>query len=162
MTVIGQHHTPAALPRGKGPRCPLNRTVGGLQSRPESWPYKWLYQTKMGTLIFVNIGPKPWFWYCSLRGVGGWTTENWQKIYFSFFFSTVVTCILILSKFYYQLMHKRTVLKSSIKIYIKTAPTCFVVITIIRERTIRVWAGGVAACSHTTRLTTPMYFNWLF
>jgi len=35
-------------------------------------------------------------------------------------------------------MHKRTVLKSSIKIYIKTAPTCFVVITIIRERTI--WA----------------------
>jgi len=42
--------------------------------------------------------------------------------------------------------------KRSIKTYIKTAATCFGVITIIRERTIRVWAGGVAACSHTTRL----------
>jgi len=33
-------------------------------------------------------------------------------------------------------MHK--IFKRSIKIYIKTAPTCFGVITIIRERT--VWA----------------------
>jgi len=39
-------------------------------------------------------------------------------------------------KFYHELMHKRTALKISIKIYIKTAPTCFGVITIIRERTI--------------------------
>ena len=81
MTVIGQHHVPAALPRWKAPRCPLNRTVPGLQSRPEGWPYKWLCQTKMGTLIFVNIGPKPWFWHCSLRGLGGWTTENWRNTF---------------------------------------------------------------------------------
>ena len=36
-------------------------------------------------------------------------------------------------------MHKRIAFKSSIKIYIKIAPTCFGVITIIRERTIRSW-----------------------
>jgi len=48
---------------------------------------------------------------------------------------TAVPCILILSKFYYQLMHKRTALKRSIKIYVKTAPTCFGLIAIIRERT---------------------------
>jgi len=35
-----------------------------------------------------------------------------------------------LSNFLHQLMHK--FLKRSIKIYIKTAPTCFGVITIIR------------------------------
>jgi len=35
-------------------------------------------------------------------------------------------------------MHKRIVLKRSIKIYIKTAPKCFGVITIMREHTI--WA----------------------
>jgi len=40
------------------------------------------------------------------------------------------------SKFYYQLKHKRIDLKKSIKIYIKTVPTYFGVITIIRERTI--------------------------
>ena len=33
------------------------------------------------------------------------------------------------------MMHKRIVLKRSIKIYIETAPTCFGVITIIREHT---------------------------
>jgi len=36
---------------------------------------------------------------------------------------------------YYQLMHKKTVLKRRIKIYIKTAPTYVGLITIIRERT---------------------------
>ena len=49
-------------------------------------------------------------------------------------FFTVVPCFLILSKFLHQLVHK--FFKRSIKIYIKTAPTCFGVITIIRERTI--------------------------
>jgi len=51
-----------------------------------------------------------------------------------FLFPTVVPCILILSKFLHQLTHR--VFKRSIKIYIKRAPTCFGVITIIRERTI--------------------------
>jgi len=37
--------------------------------------------------------------------------------------------------FYYQLIHKRIVLKRNIKMYIKTAPKCFGMITIIRERT---------------------------
>jgi len=36
-------------------------------------------------------------------------------------------------------MHKRTALKGILKIYIKTAPTCFGVITIVRESTIRAW-----------------------
>ena len=44
----------------------------------------------------------------------------------------------IITVFYYQLMHKRIVLKGSIKIYIKIAPTCFGVITIIRKGTM--WA----------------------
>jgi hypothetical protein len=43
--------------------------------------------------------------------------------------------------FIHQLMHNWTVLKNNSKIYIKidikTAPICFGVITIIRERTIR-------------------------
>jgi predicted transcriptional regulator YheO len=38
----------------------------------------------------------------------------------------------IVSKFYYQLMHEGNDLRS-IKIYIKNAPTCFGVITIIRS-----------------------------
>jgi len=44
----------------------------------------------------------------------------------------------IVKVFYYQLMHKRIVLKSSIKIYIKItiAATCFGVITVIRGRTV--------------------------
>jgi len=50
------------------------------------------------------------------------------------FLSTVVPCVLILLKFSHQLMHE--FFKRSIKIYIKTAPTCFGVITLIRERTI--------------------------
>jgi len=37
----------------------------------------------------------------------------------------------------YQLIHKRTALKRNIKIYIKTAPTCFGLITIIREHGFR-------------------------
>jgi hypothetical protein len=36
--------------------------------------------------------------------------------------------------FIYQLMHNRVALKKILKIYIKTAPTCFGLITIIRER----------------------------
>ena len=55
------------------------------------------------------------------------------KTSYSIFF-TVSPRILILSKFLQQLIH--TVLKRSIKIYIKTAPTCFGVITITSERTI--------------------------
>jgi hypothetical protein len=31
--VSGQLHAPAALPRGKNPRYPFNRTIGGTQSR---------------------------------------------------------------------------------------------------------------------------------
>jgi hypothetical protein len=45
--VSGQLHTPAALPRGKSPRYPLDTRLGGLQSlsgrRGEgenSWPYR--------------------------------------------------------------------------------------------------------------------------
>jgi hypothetical protein len=55
-------------------------------------------------------------------------------------------------------------LKINFKIYIKidtkTAPTCFGVITIIRERTIRSCWSYIR--SHTTELTTLMYFDWLF
>jgi len=47
---------------------------------------------------------------------------------------TVVPSILILSKFLHQLMDR--FFKKSIKIYIRTAPTCFGLITIIREGTI--------------------------
>jgi hypothetical protein len=37
MGVSGQHHAPAALyPRGKGPRYPLDRRLGGPQSRSGS------------------------------------------------------------------------------------------------------------------------------
>jgi hypothetical protein len=61
------------------------------------------------------------------------TVQNKRYAYHKF----CVKYLLVLSKFYYQLMHKRFVLKS-VKIYIKRAPTCFGVITIIRERTI--WA----------------------
>ena len=54
-----------------------------------------------------------------------------------FNFFTFLPRILLLSKFYYyQLIHKRIVLKRSIKIYIKVAPTYFGVITIIRDRTV--------------------------
>jgi hypothetical protein len=49
-------------------------------------------------------------------------------------FFTVVPCILILSKFLHQLLHK--FFKRSFKIDTKTALTCFGVITILRERTI--------------------------
>jgi hypothetical protein len=49
--------------------------------------------------------------------------------------STVVARILMESQsFTYQPMHNRVAL-NSIKIYIKTAPTCFGSIAIIRERT---------------------------
>ena len=86
------------------------------------------------------------------------------NIKFVVFFFTVVPCILILSKFLHQLMHKffkrsinpfnaelnpichllallgaRPIFhvgRIRVKIYIKTGPTCFGVITIIRERTI--------------------------
>jgi hypothetical protein len=42
---------------------------------------------------------------------------------------------LVSKSFIYQLMHNRVALKN-IKIYVKTAPTCFGSITIIRERII--------------------------
>jgi len=58
----------------------------------------------------------------------------------------------------------------SIKICIKItlAPTCFGVITIIRERQVPNSAedihqqGPDNICSHTTRLTTMIYFNQIF
>ena len=68
--------------------------------------------------------------------------QNWQLCGSTFpwlngiLISTVVPCILILSNCLHHLMHK--FFKRSTKIYIKTAPTCFGVITILRERTI--WA----------------------
>jgi len=55
----------------------------------------------------------------------------------------IIFFMLIKVFFYYQLIHKRIVLKRNIKMYIKTAPKCFGMITIIRERTM--WA-----CSHST------------
>jgi hypothetical protein len=61
------------------------------------------------------------------RGVG----ELWRKIIF-----TIVPCILKLSKFFSLTDAQENCFKRSIKIYIKTAPTCFGVIAIIRERTI--------------------------
>jgi hypothetical protein len=44
MEVSGQIHAPAALPRGKEPRYPLDRRLGGPQSQcgrrgENSWPY---------------------------------------------------------------------------------------------------------------------------
>ena len=55
------------------------------------------------------------------------------------FFSHLYRASCVLSKFfYYQLMHKNNCFKRSNKIHIKTAPTCFGVITVIRERT--TWA----------------------
>jgi hypothetical protein len=53
-------------------------------------------------------------------------------------FSTAVPRILILSKFYSPTDAQENCFKRSIKIHIETAPTCFGVITIIKERTI--WA----------------------
>jgi len=50
--------------------------------------------------------------------------------------STVVPCIWILSKLFTPTDAQGNCFKRSIKIYIKTAPTCFGIITIIRERTI--------------------------
>jgi hypothetical protein len=44
MEMSGQLHAPAALPPGKEPRYPLDRTLGGPQSRSgrrkNSWPYR--------------------------------------------------------------------------------------------------------------------------
>jgi hypothetical protein len=45
-------------------------------------------------------------------------------------FTYIPCCILILSKFLiHHLMHKWVVLRNNIKIYIKTAPTCFGAVT---------------------------------
>jgi len=59
----------------------------------------------------------------------------------------------IIKVFYLPTDAQENCFKRNVKIYIKTALTCFGAITIIRERIIR------ACCSHTTELTTPMYFN---
>jgi hypothetical protein len=46
LEVSGQLHSPAALPPGKSPRYPLDRRLGGPQSRfgqfrsENSWPYR--------------------------------------------------------------------------------------------------------------------------
>jgi len=53
-------------------------------------------------------------------------------------FFTVMLCMLILWKFLSPTDAHENYFKSSIKIYIKTAPTCFGVIAIIRERAM--WA----------------------
>ena len=57
------------------------------------------------------------------------------------FFFTFIPCILILPKFYLPPDVQLNCLKNNFKIYIKIdikiAPTCFGVIIIIRERTIR-------------------------
>jgi hypothetical protein len=53
------------------------------------------------------------------------------------FFFTYIPYILILSKIYLPNDVQLNCLKNYFKIYIKTAPTCFGVITIIRERTVR-------------------------
>jgi len=65
------------------------------------------------------------------------------EILLTFFFINI-SYILILSKFIClptdaQLNCLKNNFKIYIKIYIKTAATCFGVITIIRERTIRSW-----------------------
>jgi hypothetical protein len=82
--------------------------------------------------------------------VSGALHEGLSMFVFSLFFPTHTPCsILILSVFYSptdaQLNCLKNNFKFHIKIDIKTAPTCFGAITIIRERIIRV-----------------MYFNWLF
>ena len=59
----------------------------------------------------------------------------YEAAFCSFLF-TYIQCILILSQFYSPTDAQLNCLKNNIKIYIKTAPTCFSVITIIRERTI--------------------------
>jgi hypothetical protein len=57
----------------------------------------------------------------------------------------------IIKVFYSPTDAQANCLENAFKIYfkidIKTAPTCFGAVTIIR------------GCSHTTELTTPMYFN---
>ena len=65
-----------------------------------------------------------------------------QEKYTAKFPHTYIPCILILSEFCYlptdaQVNCLKNNSKIYIKIYIKTAPTCFGVITIIRERIIR-------------------------
>jgi len=47
--------------------------------------------------------------------------------------------------------------KRSIKIYIKTAPTCFGVITIIRERTIMILEGSIVRS--LIMVITPKHFG---
>ena len=53
------------------------------------------------------------------------------------FFFAYIPYILILLKFYSPTDAQLNCLKNNFKIDIKTAPTCFGVITIIRERTVR-------------------------
>ena len=54
--------------------------------------------------------------------------------------------------FYYQLIHKKIVFKWILKFTLKftTAPTCFGVITIIRERT--VWLAKVTVLKHLVKI----------
>jgi hypothetical protein len=47
------------------------------------------------------------------------TKKEFLFLHFSTIFFTVVPCILILSKFYYQLMHKRIALKGVLKFTLK-------------------------------------------
>jgi len=72
------------------------------------------------------------------EALGYGRTKTWGD-----FFPTYIPRILILSKFYTptdaQLNCLKNNFKIDIKIDIKTVPTCFGVITINRERTIRSW-----------------------
>jgi len=69
----------------------------------------------------------------------------------------------IIKVFYYQMMHKRIVLKTSIKIYVKIAPTCFGVITIISEHTLPdVGDRTETCCSYfNVNFNTPFQNNSL-
>jgi hypothetical protein len=94
-------------------------------------------------LCFCIVGFQMLFRYFKIKTVnifsyavdGSWMVVTEILHYINIF--TVAKCILILSQFIiYQLIHNFS-LKRSIKIYIKTAPTRFGLIIIIRERTIR-------------------------
>ena len=98
---------------------------------------------------------------------------NWLR-YIAKQWTTYTSILSSIKVFIYQLMHNRVASKD-IKIYIKKVPTCFGLITIIRERTVHHTYTHTHTlhththqyrpnkiCSHTTEPTTTMYFKWLF
>jgi len=73
-----------------------------------------------------------------MRSIGIWVSELMLLGHSTYEPKRFKKLCKVLSKFFiYQLMHKRIALKKNTEIYIKTAPTCFGFITIIRERIIR-------------------------